>query len=107
MTTIDARDIGHGAGHGGHGHDESYLTSKGSFWANVWSWATTIDHKKIGVMYLFATLFMFFLGGMAAMAVRLELWAPVRQKIVNGVTVTVRQMFGDAAKSAAENNDTY
>ncbi|MEZ6232696.1 MAG: cbb3-type cytochrome c oxidase subunit I [Phycisphaerales bacterium] len=69
---------GHGGGHGGHGHHGSYLTPIGGFWSEIWRWATTIDHKKIGIMYLVAVLFMFFLGGMAAMAVRLELWEPTR-----------------------------
>ncbi len=79
---------GHGdhAGHShddGHGHhDGSYLTPIGGFWSEVWRWATTIDHKKIGVMYLTAVLFMFFLGGMAAMAVRLELLQPTRSTAV-------------------------
>jgi cytochrome c oxidase subunit I len=77
MTTNDPSMIAH-EGPGGHDahHDESYLASKGGFYANVWNWATTIDHKKIGVMYLFAVLFMFFLGGTAAILIRLELWEP-------------------------------
>jgi cytochrome c oxidase subunit I len=70
----------------GYGHHESYLASKGSLWANVKDWATTVDHKKIGVMYLFAILFMFFLGGVAAIAVRLELWNPVREHVTVSVT---------------------
>jgi len=74
MTTIDTtQTVPHDH------HDEgSYLASKGGFWADVWNWATTIDHKKIGVMYLFAVLFMFFLGGVAALLVRLQLMAPTR-----------------------------
>src|SRR5262245_59199808 len=110
MTTIDthgAHDHPHG-GHG-HGHDQSYLASKGSLWADIINWATTIDHKKIGIMYLFATLFMFFLGGMAALMVRLELWAPVRQFTdETGVVHTAGQFFKDitkgAAASASDNN---
>ncbi|RNC82890.1 MAG: cytochrome c oxidase subunit I [Phycisphaera sp.] len=39
---------------------------------------TTVDHKKIGVMYLFAVLFMFFLGGVAALGLRIELLEPTR-----------------------------
>ncbi|MFA6045173.1 MAG: cbb3-type cytochrome c oxidase subunit I, partial [Phycisphaerales bacterium] len=61
-----------------HDHHGSYLESKGGFFATVLDWATTVDHKKIGVMYLFAILFMFFLGGVAALAVRVELLEPVR-----------------------------
>jgi len=67
----------------GHEHHHgSYLTSKGSLFTNIVDWATTVDHKKIGVMYLFAILFMFFLGGIAAIAARLELVHPVREKVV-------------------------
>ena len=76
---------------GDHAHHEgSYLESNYGFWGTIADWATTIDHKKIGVMYLFAVLFMFFLGGMAAMAVRLELLEPTRtaEVLVNGETVT-------------------
>ncbi len=57
-------------------HDVSYLHPKGSILATIWDWMTTIDHKKIGVMYLVAILFMFFLGGVAALIVRLELLSP-------------------------------
>src|ERR1043165_898264 len=116
MTTIGVRDM-HGGGHGhggggGHGHVESYLASKGSFFANVWSWATTIDHKKIGVMYLFATLFMFFLGGMAALVWRMELWEPSRQIVdAAGKTILkgqfIGEMFGKAGASASDNNELY
>ncbi len=114
MTTIDMHGShGSHAGHG-HGHDENYLTSKGSLWADIANWATTIDHKKIGVMYLFATLFMFFLGGMAALAVRLELWSPVRQitETVNGVSVThtigqLWQDFSKASPTPGDNNAVY
>jgi cytochrome c oxidase subunit 1 len=78
MSTID-HSRAHGLTHDGHAHhDGSYLASRGGFWANVWNWASTIDHKKIGVMYLVAIMFMFFLGGMAALAVRLELLTPTR-----------------------------
>ncbi|MEM1071549.1 MAG: cbb3-type cytochrome c oxidase subunit I [Planctomycetota bacterium] len=43
---------------------------------------TTVDHKKIGVMYLFAVLFMFFIGGVLALALRIELLEPTR--VVDG-----------------------
>src|ERR1043165_3405051 len=111
MTTIDTHgDHGH-AGGGHAGHHESYLASKGSLWADILNWATTIDHKKIGVMYLFATLFMFFLGGRAALLVRLELWEPVRQFTDDkGLVHTTGQFFKDLSKvgpSASDNNPIY
>ena len=64
--------------HGGQGHesDESYLVSPPGVWEYIKSWACTLDHKRIGVMYLCAILFFFFLGGMMAMLIRLELFAP-------------------------------
>jgi cytochrome c oxidase subunit 1 len=42
----------------------------------VWSWVTTIDHKRIGVLY-FCTAFVFFLiGGIEALIMRLQLGGP-------------------------------
>ena len=40
------------------------------------SWIFTVDHKRIGIMYLAFILFSFFLGGMFALLVRLELLTP-------------------------------
>ncbi len=42
----------------------------------LWSWLTTRDHKRIGVMFLVSVLLMFLLGGVYAMALRLELLTP-------------------------------
>ncbi len=42
----------------------------------VRSWLTTLDHKRIGVMYLGLTLISFFLGGVFALLLRLELLTP-------------------------------
>jgi cytochrome c oxidase subunit 1 len=86
-------------------HHGSYLTPKGGTLATILDWATTVDHKKIGVMYLFAVLFMFFLGGVAAVALRTELWDPVR---INEAGQVTGQMFGPAdATSVAAGNDIY
>ena len=78
MSTIDSSNAGHAGLHAGHEHHGSYLTPKGGIFATVLDWATTVDHKKIGVMYLVAVLFMFFLGGVAALVVRTELLDPVK-----------------------------
>ncbi|MBI5189382.1 MAG: cytochrome c oxidase subunit I [Nitrospirae bacterium] len=53
------------------GPGRGYLEEKG--WR---SWAYTLDHKRIGVMYLFTTLFFFLLGGVFGMLIRLELLTP-------------------------------
>ncbi len=42
----------------------------------IWSWMTTVDHKRIGVMYLVAVTSAFFVGGMFAMLIRLTLLTP-------------------------------
>src|SRR3954453_10258943 len=40
------------------------------------AWLTTTDHKKIGIMYLFATFLFFILGGVEALIMRLQLAQP-------------------------------
>jgi len=40
------------------------------------SWLFTLDHKRIGVMYFWSTLAAFFLGGVLAMVVRMQLLTP-------------------------------
>ncbi|MFG0283674.1 MAG: cbb3-type cytochrome c oxidase subunit I, partial [Phycisphaerales bacterium JB039] len=106
MTTIDDPRIAAGAHDDGH-HDESYLASRGSFFANVLNWATTIDHKKIGVMYLFAVLFMFFLGGVMAIVVRAELFTPTREVVQSGTTVLEGSLFSAWAESKNEAGQLY
>ncbi len=46
--------------------------------SGVKSWLLTLDHKRIGVMYLVSVILAFFLGGVFALLVRLELLAPGR-----------------------------
>src|SRR5438132_11637787 len=42
----------------------------------VWGWMTTIDHKKIGLLYI-ATAFGFFIvGGIEALILRMQLGGP-------------------------------
>ena len=31
---------------------------------SVWSWLTTVDHKRIGALYLVSALFFFIVGGL-------------------------------------------
>ncbi len=53
---------------------ENYLNCE----KGLWSWLSTLDHKRIGVMYLFTVLFTFLLGGIFALLVRIELMSPGR-----------------------------
>jgi cytochrome c oxidase subunit I len=64
--------VGHDTHHGGHhGEEPSYLTAK----RGLASWLFTVDHKRIGLMYLASVVFFFFCGGIAALLVRTELWS--------------------------------
>ncbi|MCH9652465.1 MAG: cbb3-type cytochrome c oxidase subunit I, partial [Planctomycetes bacterium] len=54
------------------------------------SWFFTLDHKRIGIMYLMGVTVSFFLGGLFAMLLRTELLSPA--KILMGPD-TYNQMF--------------
>jgi cytochrome c oxidase subunit 1 len=61
------------AGHAGHDHIEGdYLTHD----PGIRAWLTTIDHKRIGIMYLISITLAFLLGGIMALLVRTELLFP-------------------------------
>ncbi|MBV8084509.1 MAG: cytochrome c oxidase subunit I [Chloroflexi bacterium] len=42
----------------------------------VLGWITTVDHKKIAIMYLFTTFFFFLVGGIMALLIRIQLAEP-------------------------------
>ncbi len=52
--------------------DDNYLTCR----QGIASWAFTLDHKRIGVMYLVSVLSAFLLGGIFAMVARTQLLRP-------------------------------
>ena len=66
---------------GTHNVSDNYLTNP----KGLWSWLTTIDHKRIGLMYLAFVLLAFLLGGVFALLVRLELLTP-KQTIMSAET---------------------
>ena len=41
-----------------------------------WSWVTTVDHKKIGILYGFTAFIFFLIGGIEALAIRAQLAGP-------------------------------
>ncbi|MFX5622407.1 cytochrome ubiquinol oxidase subunit I, partial [Acinetobacter baumannii] len=46
-------------------------------WGWLWrEWLTTVDHKKIGIMYVIAALLMLFRGGIDALLMRTQLAMP-------------------------------
>jgi cytochrome c oxidase subunit I len=50
----------------------SYLTAGDT----LWSWLTTTDHKRIGILYAITITIFFFIAGIAIGLVRLELMSP-------------------------------
>ena len=44
----------------------------------VWSWFTTVDHKKIGILYGVTALVFFLVGGIEALLIRVQLVGPER-----------------------------
>jgi cytochrome c oxidase subunit 1 len=68
---------------------KSYLTVTRGFA----SWACTIDHKRIGVMYLVGILTMFFIGGVYAILLRTKHLTPKGEWL--GYFATAPQTAGD------------
>ncbi len=54
-----------------HNENENYLNHE----RGLWSWLTTLDHKRIGVLYAITVMFFFLIGGIAALLIRSELWS--------------------------------
>ncbi len=65
-VTVDA----HSDDHAGHAHTSGFLRT----------YVFSLDHKVIGLQFLFSTLIWFFIGGMLALGIRWQLaypWAPM------------------------------
>jgi cytochrome c oxidase subunit I len=56
----------------------------------LWSWITTVDHKRIGIMYFLTSFFFFFVGGLEALLIRIQLMRPENAFIS---AETYNQMF--------------
>ncbi|HVL91622.1 MAG TPA: cbb3-type cytochrome c oxidase subunit I, partial [Actinomycetota bacterium] len=42
----------------------------------IWDWLTTVDHKKIGILYGVTAFIFFLIGGLEALLIRLQLASP-------------------------------
>ncbi len=51
--------------------------------STLYDWVTTTDHKKIGIMYVINSFLFFFLGGVLALGVRVELAQPGLQFVTD------------------------
>lgn len=71
-------------------HDHNYINwEKG-----LWSWWMSIDHKRIGLMYLVTMLAFFAIGGIFALLVRTELFSPGSQVMDAGDYNTAFTLHG-------------
>jgi cytochrome c oxidase subunit I len=52
------------------------LLSRPTATTGWWSWVTTVDHKKIGIMYAVTAFAFFLIGGLEALAIRAQLAQP-------------------------------
>jgi Heme/copper-type cytochrome/quinol oxidases, subunit 1 len=66
----------------------SYLEHKGKY-TGIRSWIFTLDHKRIGLLYLYAIIVLFFVGALLGLLMRIELIAPgetiMKPQIYNGL----------------------
>lgn len=60
----------------------------------LWAWLTTVDHKKIGLMYLMSVALFFFVGGVLALLLRTELLTPARNFMTADVYNQVFTLHG-------------
>ena len=65
--------------------EKNYLNEE----TTIKSWLLTLDHKRIGLMYLFAIMFFFAIGGFLALLIRLELLTPMGGDILDRDTYNV------------------
>ncbi len=72
MSTVSTDT--HSAAHGEHAHTSSFLKN----------YVFSLDHKIIGLQFLFSTLIWFFVGGMLALGIRWQLAFPWRPMPILG-----------------------
>src|SRR5947207_1746667 len=49
--------------------------------ARVWSWLTTVDHKRIGILYGVSAFTFLLVGGLEALIIRLQLARPLNHLV--------------------------
>ena len=76
------------ASHREHGHEHDHAP------AGIARWLTSTNHKDIGTLYLWFSLFMFFFAGALAMMIRAELFQPGLQLFQPAVFNQLTTMHG-------------
>nr|WP_281361242.1 cytochrome c oxidase subunit I [Kroppenstedtia pulmonis] len=74
------------------GYNKQVLERFRSHW--LWEWITTVDHKKIGIMYLAAGGLFFVIGGIEALLIRMQLFYPNNDFMVGDTFNELLSMHG-------------
>ncbi|WP_409275477.1 cytochrome c oxidase subunit I [Neobacillus sp. SCS-31] len=72
----------------------STYAQKRGFGAVLWDYLTTVDHKKIAILYLIAGGFFFIVGGLEAMFMRIQLMRPDNDFVSAGTFNELLTMHG-------------
>lgn len=72
----------------------SSVAQKKGFGATLWDWLTTVDHKKIGILYFLGGGFFFVVGGIEAMMIRWQLYKPNNDFVSAGLFNDLITMHG-------------
>ncbi|WP_391120721.1 cytochrome c oxidase subunit I [Psychrobacillus sp. L3] len=72
----------------------SSIAKKKGFGASVWDYLTTVDHKKIAILYLAAGGLFFVIGGIEAMLIRIQLAKPDNDFVSAGLFNEIITMHG-------------
>jgi len=70
-----------------HGH-------KVKRYSGLMDWLTTVDHKKIGILYLIAGFFFFLIGGLEAIIIRIQLLKPMNDLVAGDTFNELITMHG-------------
>ena len=72
----------------------SSIAQKKGFGATLWDYLTTVDHKKIAILYLITGGFFFIVGGIEAMLIRIQLMKPDNDFVAAGLFNEIITMHG-------------
>jgi cytochrome c oxidase subunit 1 len=70
------------------------LTRRPTATHGFWSWFTTVDHKKIGILYGITAFLFFLVGGLEALLIRLQLAQPDQEIVSASVYNELFTMHG-------------
>ncbi len=70
------------------------LLSRPTATTGFWSWFTTVDHKKIGILYGITAFMFFIVGGIEALLIRLQLAGPDQDILSASVYNEIFTMHG-------------